>query len=70
MIDPNLLGILELYIQDILNTYIVYTTVQSFQQNIGRCDIEGLAQDCSNSIANALELLQSCAKFFIWPSLG
>ena len=24
--------------------------------------IEGLAQDCSNSIANALELLQSCAK--------
>ena len=24
--------------------------------------IEGLAQDCSNSIANALELLQSCTK--------
>ena len=24
--------------------------------------IDGLAQDCSNSIANALELLQSCAK--------
>ena len=23
---------------------------------------DGLAQDCSNSIANALELLQSCAK--------
>ena len=23
---------------------------------------EGLTQDCSNSIANALELLQSCAK--------
>ena len=25
-------------------------------------DIDGLVQDCSNSIANALELLQSCAK--------
>ena len=24
--------------------------------------IHGLAQDCSNSIANALELLQSCTK--------
>ena len=24
--------------------------------------IDGLAQDCSNSIVNALELLQSCAK--------
>ena len=24
--------------------------------------IDGLAQDCSNSIANALELLQSCVK--------
>ena len=23
--------------------------------------IDGVAQDCSNSIANALELLQSCA---------
>ena len=23
-------------------------------------DIDGLVQDCSNSIANALELLQSC----------
>ena len=25
-------------------------------------DIGGLVQDCSNSIANALELLQSCTK--------
>ena len=24
--------------------------------------IDGLAQDCSNSIADVLELLQSCAK--------
>ena len=27
-----------------------------------RVDIDGLAQDCSNSIANALELLQPCVK--------
>ena len=27
-----------------------------------RSDINGLVQDCSNSIANALELLQSCTK--------
>ena len=28
----------------------------------GYNQIDGLVQDCSNSIANALELLQSCAK--------
>ena len=28
--------------------------------------IDDLAQDCSNSIANARELLQSCAKPSIW----
>ena len=29
--------------------------------------LSGLVQDCSNPIANALELLQSCTKPFIWP---
>ena len=28
--------------------------------------IDGLEQDCSNPIANALELLQSCTKLSIW----
>ena len=28
--------------------------------------IDGLVQDCSNSFANALELLQSCTKPSIW----
>ena len=28
--------------------------------------IDGLVQDCSNSIANALELLQSCTKPLLW----
>ena len=31
--------------------------------------IDGLVQDCSNSIANALELLQSCTKLLISCSL-
>ena len=29
---------------------------------LGDAYIDGLVQDCSNSIANALELLQSCTK--------
>ena len=31
-----------------------------------RLDIDGLAKDCSNSIADALESLLSCAKLSIW----
>ena len=31
---------------------------------------DGLVQDCSDSIANALELLQSCAKPYIWYAHG
>ena len=30
--------------------------------------IDGLVQDCSNSIANALELLQSCSKPSIYQT--
>ena len=30
--------------------------------NMLTAQIDGLVQDCSNSIANALELLQSCTK--------
>ena len=30
------------------------------------CHMDGLVQDCSNSIANALELLQSCTKPSMW----
>ena len=47
-------------------------TQQHYEQVIGRLVlvqyyIDGLVQDCSNSIANALELLQSCAKPLILP---
>ena len=37
--------------------------------NILTHHIDGLVQDCSNSIANALELLQSCTKPSIWPDM-
>ena len=32
----------------------------------GILDMGGLAQDCSNSSALAMELLQSCTKTLIW----
>ena len=40
------------------NQRLTYT----IQRNCYKIDIDGLAQGCSNSIANALELLQSCTK--------
>ena len=35
-------------------------------------EIDGLVQDCNNSIANALELLQSCTKSakWLWHSIS
>ena len=33
-----------------------------YHHNWGYSQFDGLVQDCSNSIANALELLQSCTK--------
>ena len=35
----------------------------------GKVHINGLVQDCSNSIVNALELPQSCAKLLIYGTL-
>ena len=40
--------------------YIVETTYKTVYDTILHTD--GLVQDCSNSIANAMELLQSCTK--------
>ena len=42
--------------------YINLKIVDNFKWNV---HINGLVQDCSNSIANALELLQSCTKLSI-----
>ena len=38
------------------------TTEESRLHCLGICYFDGLVQDCSNSIANSLELLQSCTK--------
>ena len=38
--------------------------------DIPKLDIDGLVQDCSNSSALAMELLQSCTKPTIWHILG
>ena len=38
------------------------TFINDLHMVSGDTHIDGLVQDCSNSIANALELLQSCAK--------
>ena len=35
---------------------------ESIIEEIAFGDVDGLTQDCSNSIANAMELLQSCVK--------
>ena len=41
---------------------MVYMLQWQSAQILALFDIDGLVQDCSNSIANALELLQSCTK--------
>ena len=42
--------------------------IPSVLKNSSKADIDGLAQDSSDSSALALELLQSCAKLSIWSS--
>ena len=42
------------------------TNLMNQEQLYSLVHIDGLAQDCSNSIANAHELLQSCTKPSIW----
>ena len=38
----------------------IFLKVESQQHMPKSLDVDGLVQDCSNPIANALELLQSC----------
>ena len=45
------------------------STIQLQNLSLQYHQLEGLVQDCSNSIANALELLQSCTEPSIWPIL-
>ena len=51
-----------------VNSFDAEYCVDEFNAFLPFCqqDIDGLVQDCSNSIANALELLQSCTKPLIY----
>ena len=42
----------------------IFTSFQSWAHKL--CEIDDLVQDCSNSIANAMELLQPCTKPSKW----
>ena len=44
-----------------LNSYMC-VELWNADEKLWNTDIDGLVQDCSNSTANALELLQSCNK--------
>ena len=48
-----------------LSSTTSYSQYKQIRQKSFQC-INGLVQDCSNSIANALELLQFCTKPAIW----
>ena len=53
-------GILHTQTRESLRFAMVYMGVELLEISIDHCDF--LVQYCSNSIANALELLQSCTK--------
>ena len=59
-------GILGHYIRYSLWCRFVWNDISSFKEFLKwKSDdayLDGLVQDCSNSIANALDLLQSCTK--------
>ena len=66
-LDNTLIGLMKTYL-DILQTnckildYVFASFLFNFfARNAGHI-IDGLLQDCSHSIANALRLLQSCTK--------
>ena len=66
--DKNILKITFLFQKSNLATTEKQTTLFWWYYSV-KDDIDGWAQDCSNSIANALELLQSCTKPSISYSL-
>ena len=44
---------------------VMYSEIIMAKQEFSHSDIDGLVQDCSNSSALAMELLQSCTKLSI-----
>ena len=55
-------------IYDVISCYSWCHIYKSVQYSSPWINIDGLAQDCSNSSALAMELLQSCAEPFIYTS--
>ena len=47
-------------------SYLSYKNLHEWYHETLVYEIDGLVQDCSNSIANTLELLQSCIKPSKW----
>ena len=60
--DGNVQGIGVNNIDPVLRYRFALQKVASFKNYCCICRIDGLVQDCSISIAYALELLQSCTK--------
>ena len=67
--SPEIPGKISFQIQkSVFNTHIhcsssyLSTDIHNLNELMGKKDFNGLRQDCSNSIANAMELLQSCTK--------
>ena len=57
------------YNGEIINEIGLRCLFNSFRDEFTPVYINGLMQDCSNSIANTLELLQSCTKSLIFSVL-
>ena len=55
-------GVLAMEVYQVCTNLLIHLGVVIAQSFMSRYYIDGLVQDCSNSIANALELLQSCTK--------
>ena len=56
----------DMLVSPLLSWGLLTDCLSKWQLGVFQYHIDGLVQDCSNSIANALELLQSCTKPSIW----
>ena len=62
MVDLTVVEIRSMISTVTFNQWITIHSPKVFIENQSTYHIDGLVQDCSNSIAYALELLQSCTK--------
>ena len=50
----------------LVQPYYLYSTIGEILKIMGKLHVDGLVQYCSISIANALDILQSCTKLSIY----